>query len=187
MGKPVSVEIYTVSHRILGRIVPGTAGLFSYLNIPTTSFVEVEGAHLSRLHQPGRMVSRYPVMYLVKDEIIAVLTSSRTELGITGVARGGYTTTVPHWVHIILGGYELRGQVETRGQFNFGAFMFEGERTFAPLFNGEIRAILFRDINATSPAMLFSRNVVDAIALLPKEEIPKPEPGTSTPPLSSTQ
>jgi hypothetical protein len=187
MSKPVSVEIYTVSHRILGRITPDTAGLFSYLNIPTTSYVDVEGAHLSRLHQPGRMVSRYPVMYLVKDEIIAVLTSSRGELGTTGVARGGYSTTVPHWVHIILGGYELRGQVETPGKFNFGAFMFEGERSFIPLYNAEMNAILFRDINATSPAMLFSRKVVDAVALLPKDEIPSPQTGTSTPPLSSTQ
>lgn len=63
--------------------------------------------------------------------------------------------------------------------------MFEGERPFIPLYNGEISAILFRDINATSPAMLFNRNTVDALALLPKEEIPKPEPSSSTPPLSS--
>lgn len=51
--KPVSAEIYTTSHRILCRLNPGPTGLFSYLSIPTRSTVEVEGAHLTRLHQPG--------------------------------------------------------------------------------------------------------------------------------------
>jgi hypothetical protein len=57
--------MYTESHRILGRIDPGPMGLFSYLNIPTTNYLEVEGAHLNRLHQPGRMVARFQTLWLV--------------------------------------------------------------------------------------------------------------------------
>src|SRR3989304_4869349 len=79
--RPISTEIYTTSHRILGRIIPGTMGLFSYLNIRTTSFVEVEGAHLNRLHQPAKLVARYPEIWLVKNEIVAILVSRRPELG----------------------------------------------------------------------------------------------------------
>jgi hypothetical protein len=173
MAKAISVEIYTASHRILGRVTPGATGLFSYLNIPTTSYVEIEGGHLSRLHQPGRMVARYETMWLVKSEIAAVLLSSRSELGPRGVSMGGYSTTVPHWVHIILGGYEFRGQIETAGKFNFGAVMFEGERFFMPLFHGELLAILFPNVKASSPALLLNRKMVDSMALLPKEEVPR--------------
>ncbi len=39
--KPVSIEAYTTSHRILGRTSPGAVGLFSFLNIPTTSTLEL--------------------------------------------------------------------------------------------------------------------------------------------------
>jgi len=57
-ARPISVEAYTASHRVLGRITPTASGLFSYLNIPTTSYLEIEGAHLMRLHQPGKLVYR---------------------------------------------------------------------------------------------------------------------------------
>lgn len=173
MARPISVEIYTASHRILGRVDPGSTGLFSYLNLPTTNYLALDGAHLSRLHQPSRMVARYQTLWVVKDEIVCVLLSTRGEIGPSGMARGGYSTMVPHWVHLVLGGYELRGQVETPGKFNYGSFMIEGDRIFIPLYNTELLAILFPDIRASSPAMLFNREMVDAIALLPKEAIPR--------------
>lgn len=148
--------------------------MFSHLNLPTTNYLEVDGAHLSRLHQPSRMVARYQRLWVVKNEIVAVLLSTRAEIGPAGMARGGYSTLIPHWVHLVLGGYELRGQVETPGKFNYGSFMIEGDRIFIPLYNTELLAILFPDIRASSPAMLFNREMVDAIALLPKEAIPQP-------------
>ena len=174
MARPISVEIYTATHRILGRIDPGATGLFSYLNIPTTRYLEVDGAHINRLHQPGRMVARYQTLWLVKDQVVTVLLSSRAEIGPSGVARGGYSTMVPHWVHLVMGGYELRGQVETPGKFNYASFMVEGDRIFIPLYNTELVAILFPDVRASAPAMLFNREMVDGIGLLPKESIPRP-------------
>lgn len=168
--KPISAEIYTASHRILCRLVPGPTGLFSYLSIPTESTLEVEGAHLTRLHQPGRMVARYTTLWLAKREVVAVLLSGRVDLGPTSGPRGGYLTTVPHRVHIMLGGYELRGMVETSGKFDFDSLMFEGTNIFIPLYDAELTAILFPNVRAASPALLFNRDVVEAIALLPKDE-----------------
>ena len=177
MSKPVSVEVYTSSHRILGRVEAGPTGLYSHLNLPTTSIIEVDGAHLNRLHQPGRLVSRYTSMWLVKREIVAVLLSNRAEVGSVSMSRGGFTTTVPHWVHILLGGYELRGLFEAAGKFNAGATLFEGDRTFIPLYSAELTAILFPNVVARSPAILFNRDMVDSLALLPREEIPQ-QPGS---------
>jgi len=171
--KSISVEIYTTSHRILGRVNPGATGLLSYLNIRTTSYLEIEGAHVMRLHQPGRLAARHPALWIVKSEIVTILLSSRAELGPTAYVRGGYTTTIPHWVRIIMGGYELRGFVETPGKFSFGILMFEGDGIFIPLYNGELSAILFPTVKGESHAMVFNRNMVDAIGLLSKDEIPK--------------
>jgi hypothetical protein len=171
--KASSVEIYTASHRVLGRVHPGARGLFSYLNIPTTSYVEIEGAHLMRLHQPGRLVARHSHLWIVKNEIVTILLSSRSEIGPSGFARGGYSTNVPHWVRIMMGGYELRGVIETPGKFNIGSVMFEGDSVFIPLYNANLNAILFPSVQGGSPAMLFNRHMVDAIGLLSKDEIPK--------------
>jgi len=171
--KPISVEIYTTTHRVLGRIMPGARGCFSFLNIPTQSFIEVEGAHLMRLHQPGKLVGRHNALWLVKSEISAILLSNRGEIGPSVTTRGGYSTTVPNWVRILMGGYELRGVLESHGKFNFGAMLVEGDHLFMPMYTTELRAILFPAIHATSAAMLINRKQVDAVALLPKEEIPE--------------
>ncbi|MBN2554548.1 MAG: hypothetical protein JXA97_01295 [Anaerolineales bacterium] len=175
-SKPISVEIYTTTHRVLGRIMPGARGCFSFINIPTQSYIEVEGAHLMRLHQPGKLVARHSSLWLIKSEITAILLSNRGEIGPSITTRGGYSTMVPNWVRVLMGGYELRGVVESHGKFNFGSLMVEGDHLFTPMYNAELRAILFPAVRANSPAMLINRKQVDAMALLPKEEIPDSGP-----------
>jgi hypothetical protein len=71
-----------------------------------------------------------------------------------------------------MGGYELKGIIETPGKFSFGGLMFESDRFFIPIYNASLSAILFPNVNAEGPAMVFNRTMVDAMALLPKDEIP---------------
>lgn len=163
--KPVSAEVYTRYHRILGRMHPGPKGLFGFLNIPTQSHVEIAGAHINRLHQPARLVARYSKLWLVKGEIQAVLLSSRGELGPTGVVRRGYSKPAQHRVHVMMGAFELHGILETVGKFDFGVIMLEGDHIFAPLYDADLSAILFPEVRAHTPAMLFNRQVVDSMAL----------------------
>ncbi len=174
-GKSTSVEVYTETHRILGRIQAGPTGLFSYINIPTRSYIEMEGAHLSRLHQPSKLIARHPTLWLVKSEVVVLLLSNRSELGAASFARGGYTSKIPHWVRILMGGYEMRGMVETSGKFNFGSIMFEGDSLFIPIYHTDFNAILFPAVRTRSPVGLINRKMIDGIALLPKEEIPQPK------------
>ena len=162
--KPVSTEVYTRYHRILGRMHPGPKGLYGFLNIPTQSYVEIAGAHINRLHQPARLVARYPKLWLVKREIRAVLLSSRGELGPTGVVRRGYSKPAQHRVHVMMGEFELHGILETVGKFDFGAILLEGDHIFSPLYDADLSAIVFPDIRGHTPAMLFNRRAGDAMA-----------------------
>lgn len=171
-SRPVSVEIYSSSHRILGRVLPGPGGLYRYLNLPTRSSIEVDGAHLSRLHQPGRLVARYPRLWLSKDDIVAVLLSSRGEIGPVSVPRGGYSTLQQQWVHILLPGFELRGIMEAAGKLDFSPYLAETETGFSPLFSAHLEGVPFSDVQAETPAMLFNHTMVTGMALLPKEEGP---------------
>jgi hypothetical protein len=170
--RSIAAEIYTTSHRILGRVNPGARGLYSFLNMPTTSGVELEGAIMSRLNQPERLVARYQTLWLVKKEIVAILVSNRVEIGPTTVVRSGYSSRLPTWVHVVLGGYELRGKIETQGKFNFASVMFEGDNLFLALYEAQLIATLFPSVEASAPALLFNRKRVDAIGLMPRREIP---------------
>jgi len=172
-SRQVSAEIYTTSHRILGQINPFGHGLYSFLNMPTTSYLEIDSAKLSRLHQPNRLVARYQSLGIVKAAIVAILVSSKSEIGPTGVTGSFYKGREPQWVHVVIGGYELRGSIETAGKFSFSSVMFEGELIFLPLYSAEITAILFPNIEAEAPALLFNRKMVDAIGLMPRREIPE--------------
>lgn len=166
----LSVEIYTTSYRILGRLEPGAMGLFSFINIPTRSYIEIGGAHLNRLHQPGKLVARYPKLWLVKKEIVAILLSGRSEIGRTSGDRRGYASNVNHRVHISLGGYEAIGTIETAGKFEFVGVMFEGDLHFSALYDAEFVATLYPSVRTQSAALLFNRSCVETMALVPREE-----------------
>jgi len=45
-----------------------------------------------------------------------------------------------------------------------------------PLYSAELIAVLFPNVRAESPALLFNREMVDAVSLLPREEAPQPPP-----------
>jgi hypothetical protein len=69
-------------------------------------------------------------------------------------------------VHVVLGGYELRGFLETAGKFDFGSLLFEGNNLFVPLFKARLEAILFPEVHSESQALLFNREMVDAMGMM---------------------
>jgi hypothetical protein len=168
----MNVVVYTTTHRIIGQVIPGAPGLFSYLNRPTESYVEIEDGEMNPLHQITKQGESVDQLWLVKDEIAAVVVESRTGLGPSSAARAGYTKPFPHWVHILVGGYELRGLIESGARFDFAALMFEGDSKFVPMYNAKLTAILFPRVQADAPAMVFNRAMVHALNLIPREEIP---------------
>jgi hypothetical protein len=172
MDRSIQVNIFTATHRILGHITPGAPGLFSYLNRPTESYVEIEDGLLSPLHQITEEGDSCKQLWLVKTEIAALMVGGRSELGPGGATRAGYTKPFPHWVRILLGGYELRGLIESGARFDFGALLFEGDVRFVPLYNASLAAILFPRVQSDAAAMVFNRSMVHGINLLPREEIP---------------
>jgi hypothetical protein len=143
--------------------------MFNFMNVPTQSHIEIEGAHLNRLHQPGKLVARYPKLWLVKREIVTMLLGGRAEIGPISGARRGYATTVSNRVHLSLGGYELIGRIETAGAFRFSAVMYEGASLFSPLYDAELVATLYPKVRANAPAVLFNRDMVEYMALLPRD------------------
>lgn len=171
MTRPISTVLYTHTHSISGQIVPGSQGLFSYLNLPTESYIEIEQGSISPLHQINQPPETFPQLWLVKDEIIAVLVESRGGLGSSTTVRAGYTRPFPHWVRILAGGYEIRGSVQSGARFDFAALMFEGDSSFIPLYEAKLSAILFPRVQAEAPAMVFNRTMVHALHLVPQEAV----------------
>lgn len=166
----IDVQLYTPTHRLFGNIHPGAPGLYSYLNRPTESYIELENVRLNLLHEISAPPEQTPRLWLVKREIVAVLVKNRANLGPSSVLRSGYTKPFPHKVRILVGGYELRGELHSGGRLDFGVLMFEGESIFMPLYDVALTALLFPRAQAQAPAMVFNRTLVNAMSVLPRDE-----------------
>lgn len=164
--QPVKVQVVTKHHWIHGEVGVGAQGLFSQMNLPTESSIEIDTGEITPLHRVQQSAEKFTRMWFVKQEVLGVLVESRTGLGPSHVVRAGYTKPFPHTVRIILEGFELLGEIQTGGRFDFGAFIFEGESTFLPLYDARIQAILFPSAFAEAPAMLFNRKRIDGLSLL---------------------
>jgi len=170
--RPIAVEIFTPTHRVVGIAFPGPVGLYSYMNLRTESYVELENAELCPLHRLPEGCERTGRTWLVKSEIAAVLARNRGDLGAAGGTRAGYTRPFPYRVRVQVGGFEIQGLLESGGRFDFGAVMFEGDSQFVPLQTTQLAAILFPRVQSTAPAMLFNRSMVTALTMLPSEPLP---------------
>jgi hypothetical protein len=165
MTRPIPVILYTTTHRISGQIIPGAPGLYGYLNRPTESYVEVEMGEMNALHQINQPPEPFSQLWLVKNEVVAVLVETRGGLGPSSTVRAGYTRPFPHWVRILAGGYEIYGSLQSGARFDFAVMMFEGESNFIPLYDTRLSAILFPRVQSEAPAMVFNRTMVHALHL----------------------
>lgn len=166
---PVEVDLFTQSHWVTGEVVPGAHGLFSHMNMPTESSIEINQVTLCPLHEVKQRSEKVSRMWLTKSEVVAALVGQRAGLGPSSVIRAGYTKPFPHWIRVLLGGFEVQGQVQTGGRFDFSALMFEGENPFIPLFDASLKALLFPNVSAQAAAMLFNRGMVQGISLISGE------------------
>ncbi len=166
LKQPLQVHLITKTHWIKGEISVGAQGLFSQINLPTESSIEIDSGEMSPLHRVNQSAENFSKMWFVKKEVLAILVDSRGGLGPSHVVRAGYTKPFPHMVRIVSEGFELIGEIQTGGRFDFSSFIFEGESTFLPLYGARIQAILFPSAFAEAPAMLFNRKRVEGLSLL---------------------
>lgn len=161
----VSADFFTQSYRIVGKVMVPNTGLMGLINDSTNSFMEILDARLARVHMPSKLVDHYEVVRVVKSQIFAVALTRREDLGPQALARGGYVRFNEYPVRITTPVYELMGNLEWAGRFEFSTIMIEGSREFVPIYNAVLTAILIPSHKVESPATLFNRRQVDLLAL----------------------
>jgi hypothetical protein len=170
MRRTVGVEILTPTHRIAGQIQTGAQGLFSFLNLPTESGIDVEEASLCPLYVPWEEAEKVGGLWLVKSEIAVVAAANRGDVGLVGTARGGYTKPFPYHIRVLVGGFEVRCLVEWPGKLDFSGLVLEGNRPFVAAYDARVRALLFPQVVMDPPAVLFNGKMVMGITLMHRKE-----------------
>jgi hypothetical protein len=168
--RTVGVEMLTPTHRIAGQIQTGAQGLFSFLNLPTESGIDVEEATLCPLYIPWEEAEKVGGLWLVKSEIAVVAAANRGDVGLVGTPRGGYTKPFPYHIRVLVGGFEVRCLVEWPGKLDFSGLVLEGNRPFVAAYDARVRALLFPQVVMDPPAVLFNGKMVMGITLMHRKE-----------------
>jgi hypothetical protein len=161
--RPIAVDFLTRSYRIVGKVLITHTGLLGILNDTNSSVVDIQDAHLARLHVPNKLADRFQVARLVKTRIVAVCVNRREDLGQAGYLSYTHTTAYP--IHITTADFDIDGSLEWIGRFDPSALMGKGTGEYVPLYRASISSILIPSLQIETPAMLLNRKTVDLMAL----------------------
>ncbi|MBT7072831.1 MAG: hypothetical protein HN560_06005 [Anaerolineae bacterium] len=162
----VSVDMLTTSYRVVGKMMVSNTGIVGLLNNPNSSFMEIHDARLARIHMPTKLADHFEVIRLAKERLFVICLSREEDIGPQALARGGYVKTAQYPAFVTTQNYELEGNIEWQGRFDFRILMLEGTRDFIPLYDAKVTGILIPTLKIESPVVLFNRKQVDLLGLL---------------------
>lgn len=162
----VSVDVLTTSYRIVGKAMVSNTGAIGMINNPNTSFMQIHDARLARIHMPTKLADHFEIIRLSKERLYAISLSRAEDLGPQSIVHGGYAQTRRHATFLTAQNYEMEGEIEWQGRFDFSIMMKEGTSNFIALYDAKINGIIIPTLKIDSPAVLFNRNQVDLFALL---------------------
>lgn len=162
----VAVDIYTSGYRVVGKVMVANTGVIGLMNDTTNSAMEVHDARLAKIHMPTKLVDHFELVRMVKTRVMVMCLSRREDLGPAALVRGGYGNITDYPTRFTSQVYEVEGKLELPGRFDFQVLMFEGSRSFIPIFDAVLTAILIPNLRVESPGMLFNRAHADVVAQL---------------------
>ena len=157
----------------MGKVMATSTGVMGMLNDPTHSMMEVHDARLARLHMPTKLADHFEVIRMMKTHVYALCMSRREDLGPQALLRGGYSSVTEYPLRITTQVFEIEGTLEFPGRFDFTALMADGTRTFIPLYDATLTAILIPSLRVETPGMLINRTQIDMMALLSQRVKPE--------------
>lgn len=162
----IPADVYTAGYRIVGKIMVSTNGIMGVLNDITKSHLEIHDGRLARIHMPTKLVDHFEIVRLVKAKVVIVCAARREDLGPTNIVRGGYSNIVESPTRLATDVFEIEGKLQVAGRFDFAALITDKSRSFIPMFDATLTAILLPNLKVESPGILFNREKVDMLAFL---------------------
>jgi hypothetical protein len=169
----IAADVLTSGYRAVGKIMATNSGVMGVLNDTTHSAMDLHDARLARLHMPTKLVDHFELVRLLKAHVYAMCLARREDLGPQALVRGGYSSVTEYPVRITTQIFEIEGTLEIAGRFDFASLVGEGTRSFVPIFNATLTAILIPSLRVESPGMLINRSQIDMVAMISQRVKPE--------------
>ena len=163
----INLDLFTDAYRVTGSAMVGTSGLHGELGNPNTSFLKLEDAYISRIHQPGEIVASYKTGAFRKDNINFIILQNRRD-GIpmsTQHARSIYSRGRPANVFLTVPSFEIQGEIQYSGKMEPREILVQTLGNFQPIFEAKASASIYPDISYSGDLILVHKERIGIFCL----------------------
>jgi hypothetical protein len=164
----IPVDLLTTNHYIFGQIKVANTGMIGALSDTNTSHLEILDASISRIVKPDKVINYAPILWIVKQQLVAACLSKKEYVGSPALMRGGYAHLTQYPMQIATPNYEVQGTLEWSGRFEFSVIMGDGTSPFLVLYDAVLSAPLFPALQIQSPVILLNRTFVNLLSSVKK-------------------
>ena len=163
----IDVDLFTDAYRVSGKVAVGTGGIHSELGDPSSDFLELKQAYVSRIHQPGDIVASYGQAAFRKNSINFILLNDRRDGIPTGSAHGPsvFTRGRPTPVFLTVPSFEIHGEIMYDGKATPGAVLVHSIGRFHPIFDADAAASLYPEISYSGDLILVHKERIGIFCL----------------------
>ena len=158
-GAPINLDLFTDSYRVTGYTTVGVGGIHSELSNPNSSFLEIKDAYISRINQPGEIVTSYNIAEFRKDNINFIVLQDR-RVGIpvgTQHGRSIFTRGRPVSAFLTVPSFEIVGEIIHEGKATPRDIMVKSTGNYLLVFAARASASLYPEIAYSGDLIMVSK------------------------------
>lgn len=163
----INLDLFTDAYRVTGRVAVGSGGIMSELSNPNSKYLDLEDAYVSRIHEPGKIVSNYTLASFHKDNInFIVLQDRRDGLSIGSThGRSIYNRGRPTSAFLTVPSFEIKGEVLYDGKPSPSSVLVQSAGQFHPIYSAQASASVYPDISYTGDLILVLKDRIGIFCL----------------------
>lgn len=163
----INMDMFTDAYRVTGRVMVGTGGIHSELANPNSSFLELQDAYISRIHQPGEIVVHYKQAAFSKRNINFIVLQDRREGIPVGTQHGRSIFTRGRALRSFLTvpSFEISGEIMHDGKIAPRDILVQSVGNYQLVFSAKALASLYPDISYSGDLILVQKDRIGIFCL----------------------
>lgn len=158
----INIDLFTDAYRVTGQAEVGSGGIQAELSNPNTDYLELADAYISRIHQPGDIVSSYGQCGFRKENINFIILQDRRDGVSVGTTHGRsiFTRGRPLSIFLAVPAFEISGTVLHEGAANPSMVLIQSPGRFQAVFEASASAALYPDLSYSGDLILVQKDRV---------------------------
>jgi hypothetical protein len=158
-GGTLTADFLTQSYRISGQVAVRNRRLINILSDAYSSLLELYDVYISRIAQPGDIVTTYRMAAITKSSITCVVLPT-TSLALS--RDQSYTfTRLPYEAFITVPSLEIQGKLMIAGKLELNALLSTSSERFLPIMEASAVVSFYPQISFAGQLLLVNKERIE--------------------------